>query len=212
MAILVFETGTERGIVALYEGKKCLYMAGLPFGYHNSRFLLPKIQEGLSLCGLLVEDLEVIGVGVGPGSYTGIRVGAIAAKSLSWSKKVPLAGICTLQTLLPPEKVPFLAMIDAKISGAYVQAGGFENDKLVWMGEPAVVPLDQLGPYLEKAEVIVTPSAQKLEKSLQKTRFYETAPDPQYMALRAEEALKSGETTVDGTLKLLYLRKATPGA
>jgi tRNA threonylcarbamoyl adenosine modification protein YeaZ len=218
MAILIIETSTERGIVALYEMGKCLYMAGLPFGYHNSRFLVPKIEEGLASCQLKVGDLEGIGVGVGPGSYTGIRVGAITAKGLSFAKKIPLVGICTLKTFIPDKDGPFVAMIDAKVSGAYLITASFEKGSITWIGEPRVLPLNELGPILKDFCHIVTPYSEKLQAKLEdlypniSLTFEETAPDPEVMAQQVQKGVEEGLFSTDGSLQLLYLREGAPGA
>lgn len=213
MAILAIETSTERGIVAFYEGPECLYMAGLPFGYHNSRFLVPKIEEGLKLSGLKVAGLEAIVTGTGPGSYTGIRVGAAVAKALSFAQGIPLVGISTLKTFVPVEKVPFLVLIDAKISGAYFLSGTFQGENVIWEGEPLCKKLEELQDPVLRANLILTPSAVRLKPALchlfpdAGRRILETAPDPEVMVRSAAEALKKRDFTTDGSLKLIYCRE-----
>ena len=123
MPALLIETGTERGMTAIVDGEAILFHAILPLGYHNSRYLLPEIEKGLQQLNLAVKNLQYIACGQGPGSYTGIRVGATVAKSLAFACKLPLIGISTLQTFVPDKEGAFAVLIDAKIGGVYMIKG-----------------------------------------------------------------------------------------
>ena len=88
--VLLIDTATERGIVSIFDQETQLFHADLPYGLNNSKHLLPKIQEGLLSLGLEPKDLHCIACGTGPGSYTGMRVGAMTAKTLSFALEIPL--------------------------------------------------------------------------------------------------------------------------
>ncbi len=205
MPILLIETSTERAMVALAKEDRLLFHADIPFGLQNSRHLIPQIDAGLRQLHLTMRQIRAIAVGMGPGSYTGMRVGAMTAKMLAFASSLPLIGICTLHTFISAKEAPFASLIDAKMGGAYVATGR--------EGPPEVVPLEQLGSRLQEGCTLVTPNATKLKPQL--TQLYpdkewqweEAAPNPLYMALLAQRKLAAGAYTVDGHLELLYLRK-----
>jgi tRNA threonylcarbamoyladenosine biosynthesis protein TsaB len=200
MRLLLIETSTERAMTALVEGEKLLFQADLPFGYQHSRHLLPQIEAGLSKLHWRIPQLDAIAVGIGPGSYTGMRVGAMTAKTLSFSTGVPLVGLCTLHTFVGPATI-----IDAKIGGAYLAIG---------KGWPEILPLDKLGERLDKIDTLVTPEATALKIKLaahypdRQWQWEVAAPDPLQMARLARVKLANGEFTQEGQLELLYLREA----
>jgi len=207
--ILLIEVSTERGIVGIVQDGKILFLAELPFGMQNSTYLLPEIQRGLVETGLSLSQLTLIAVGVGPGSYTGIRVGATAAKALSFASRIPLVGVCSLDTFIPEQSGPFASVIDAKIGGIYWQAGIKENGKVVFEGGPQITPLSTASEMLAKYPVLVTPNAIQLRSKLNAAEWtwVESYPSVLQLAARAEEKFLRGEVSVDGELELLYMRK-----
>lgn len=211
MSILLIETSTERSIVGIVAGGKILFETQLPLGLNNSNYLAPAVAEGLKELNLIMADIDAVAVGVGPGSYTGIRVGTMLAKSLAFGAEIPLIGVSTLECFAPLTEGPFLVLIDAKISGVYNIAGTSQNGKISYVIPPQVTPLKQIGPHLEKHPLIVTPQANSLRMKLAtlypEMLWQELPPNLLQMASVAERKQKAGIFTLDGTLELLYLRK-----
>jgi tRNA threonylcarbamoyladenosine biosynthesis protein TsaB len=213
MPALLIETSTERGMTALVEGDEVLYRGELPPGYQNSTYLLPAIEKGLKQLGLAAADLSYIAVGIGPGSYTGIRVGVAAAKALAFACQLPLIGVCTLRTFLPTRPGPFAVLIDAKIGGAYGIVGTLEGGNVAYQSEPEVVPLEKLSERLGDVQRLVTPQSRPLRDKLQVLYpdnpwiWEEAEPDAVQMARLARQLKEKGEIAQDGHLPLLYLRK-----
>jgi len=213
MLSLLLDSCTERSIVALVEEDHCLYMAGLPFGLHNSRYLLPKIEEGFEILGKRPQDLDFITVGVGPGSYTGIRVGATVAKSLSFACKVPLIGVGSLEGFIPDCDSSFIAMIDAKMGGVYFMKGKKEGNLISYTSKPEVCSIEELEKQLLSVDVLVGPSLETLKKKIQSQypdfncKWQETAPDPIHLTHRALKKLENKQYSLDGSLDILYLRE-----
>jgi len=211
MLTLVLETCTEKSIVALVENNHCLYMTGLPLGLHHSRFLLPKVEEGFRATNKRPHDLDSITVGVGPGTYTGIRAGAAVAKAMSFAKCIPLIGICTLEGFIPSEDGRFTAIIDAKMAGIYFLKGRQEEGSINYLSEPKVSPLDHLD--FTDGEMLIAPSLKTLQEKLKpvlknsECKWKETAPNPIHLANRARIKLEQGIYSLDGSLQLLYIRE-----
>ncbi len=199
MISLLIETSTERGIVALFSDEKLLHLVELPVGYQNSAHLLPTIQEAFEKVQVKPTDLKLIAVGIGPGSYTGIRVGAITAKTLAYALQIPVVGICSLDGFIPEMECKFAAVIDAKIGGVYVQL-----DHSI----PAVHPLEQAVDLLKNVDVLVTPYAQHLKQKMSGPwRWIERYPDPLHLIRLAYSKYHTGDYSNEGHLDLLYLRK-----
>jgi tRNA threonylcarbamoyladenosine biosynthesis protein TsaB len=83
-----------------------------------SRYLAPRIQEVLTLAALAISDLEGIAVSVGPGSFTGLRIGVTAAKALAFAGGLPVAGVGTLEALAWEHPAPPGALLCAVVSAS----------------------------------------------------------------------------------------------
>lgn len=213
MLTLIIESCTERSLVALVENGFPLFAAGMPLGLHNSKYILPKIEEGFYMISKNPKDLDLIVCGTGPGSYTGMRVGGTIAKSMSYSLKVPLAGVSSLQGFLPDKEGEFAAIFDAKLGGAYFMRGVKEGGKVHYLTEPKNCSLVELGGHLRGVKILVSPLVDPLKKKfecLEERADYvwqETAPDPAHLAFLGFERLRNNECFIDGTLPLLYMRE-----
>ena len=109
-------------------------------GKGHAERLMPMIDEVLSEAGLALTDMERIGVTIGPGSFTGIRVGVAAARGFALSLGIPAVGVSTLQVVAeqvleidPP--APVVAAIDAGRQEIFAQAFLPEG---VMLTEPAI--------------------------------------------------------------------------
>lgn len=205
---IVLDTCTERGIVAIVDGVQIVYQAQLPFGLQNAQFLLPTLQAGLKDAGIALNTLSYIATGVGPGSYTGIRVGATVAKTLAFTCQLPLVGICTLDAFIPDSDGLFAVVIDAKIGGIYMQTGIKHGGGLIEMtSDPMVCALEEGAKLLESIPTIVTPNAEKIRPKFEKLIscvWNETAPSCERMVELAQIKLCAGNHE---RFELLYMRK-----
>jgi tRNA threonylcarbamoyladenosine biosynthesis protein TsaB len=122
--ILAFDTATDVATVALVRDGEVL-------GERSSRAVrvLADTEELLDAAGLEAGDVDAIAVGTGPGSYTGLRMGLVTARTLAISLGVPVAGVSTLDALAAgaPGAVP---VIDARRGEVFTLAAG----------EPACAP------------------------------------------------------------------------
>lgn len=213
MPLLILDTSTERGFVAILDNKKLLYHVELPFGLQNAESLLPSIEQGLSSLNININKIDCIGVGIGPGSYTGIRAGATVAKTLAFACNTPLVGVSSLDGFIPQEEGPFAAVIDAKVGGVYLQTGLFLNGIPTQLSGPQLHPLDQSVEILKTIPCLVTPNANQLRPKLENQAgnnqwlWEEKYPSPLIMGLITEEKFDRQEFSLDGDLELLYLRK-----
>ncbi|WP_090736313.1 tRNA (adenosine(37)-N6)-threonylcarbamoyltransferase complex dimerization subunit type 1 TsaB [Paenibacillus sp. Mc5Re-14] len=96
---LTLDTATTVMAAALMNGKELLGESNV-FGERNhSVHVITELERLLSEAGLTRDDVDGLAVGVGPGSYTGIRIAVTAAKTLAWAWGVPVTSISTLHAL-----------------------------------------------------------------------------------------------------------------
>lgn len=119
MKILALETAADPGSVALWRDGE-MVVRHCPPGLSNSETLLPLAEAVLQESGLGFPDLEGIAFGMGPGSFTGLRVACGVAQGLSVARDLPLLGIGTLEAMAfasGGEQV--LVALDARMGEVY---------------------------------------------------------------------------------------------
>jgi tRNA threonylcarbamoyladenosine biosynthesis protein TsaB len=121
--ILVLDTSTERAVVGLATQWESVHTNTVRAGRQHGRDLIPQIEAILSEANLSVGDLSVIGVNIGPGSYTGLRVGVTAAKTLAYATGavlVALDGMHAIALNAPSQATAIAVIADAQRSEVYV--------------------------------------------------------------------------------------------
>lgn len=102
MKILAVDTSTTSGSVALTEDSRILCEWTLQSAQTHNRRLLKSIDTVLNEVDWTVESLDGFAVTIGPGSFTGLRIGLTTIKTLAWTMRKPFAGIPTLDALAAP--------------------------------------------------------------------------------------------------------------
>ncbi len=99
MITLAIDTATKTAGVALLGDERILaeYFFDLPV--NHSETVLPAVQRGLELAGMGIADVGLIALTVGPGSFTGLRIGASTVKGLALATGTPAVGVSTLEAL-----------------------------------------------------------------------------------------------------------------
>lgn len=118
---IAIETATRTSSVAVLNGDRFTEL-NQDAQLTHSQTLLPQLEEVLKLSGVPRGAVEMIAVSIGPGSFTGLRIGLATAKALSYAWNVPIVGVSTLEALA--QHFPFgnvLTMIDAQKNKAYCQ-------------------------------------------------------------------------------------------
>ena len=99
MKILGIDTSTPIGSVGLIEGGSFVAEHTLNITQAHSSRLMPAIDQVLKWGNLTVHDLDACAVGIGPGSFTGVRIGVGTVKSLCYAIKKPIIGVSTLEAI-----------------------------------------------------------------------------------------------------------------
>ena len=99
MLILALDSTAQVGSVALCEDEKLIAEYTLNTGHTHSETLLPMVESVLKISGYTVDDVELFACTAGPGSFTGVRIGAATVKGLAFGKGKPCVGVSTLEAL-----------------------------------------------------------------------------------------------------------------
>lgn len=209
MTFLFIDTSTERSLIVWASNSKIIYKKELPFGMQSSQHLLPFLEEGRLLSHIDYKSIKKIGVGIGPGSYTGIRVGVAVAKGLAYSHSLPLVGICSLDAFIPEEDAYFASMIDARVGGVFVQTGRRLNDKIIFEKKAALLSIEQASEVAKSVDCVITPSKKPLEKRFE-APFIESSLNAEYLMQIMTTATVCEEWEHRKNLPLLYLREWSP--
>ena len=147
MLLLAFDTATPAVTVALHDGQRVLAETVTVDARRHGELLAPSIAKVVADAGAEPGDLTAIVTGVGPGPYTGLRVGVVTARVFGRTLAIPVYGVCTLD-VLARAAVPaaagreFLAVTDARRKelywGRYDGSGSRISGPAV--GRPAEIP------------------------------------------------------------------------
>ncbi|MEU7566177.1 tRNA (adenosine(37)-N6)-threonylcarbamoyltransferase complex dimerization subunit type 1 TsaB [Streptomyces fradiae] len=121
MLLLAMDTATPAVTVALHDGRSVLAQYAQVDARRHGELLLPAVHRVLGEAGLEPAALTGIVVGVGPGPYTGLRVGLVTAATFASALGVPVHGLCTLDGLAYASGIdePFVVATDARRKEVY---------------------------------------------------------------------------------------------
>ena len=124
MLVLGFDTATPAVSVALHDGDQVVARALAVDARRHAEVLMPMVEQVMTDAGAARADLDAIAVGVGPGPYTGLRVGLVTARVLGAVLGLPVHGLCSLDIIAAaaaaaqPDR-EFLVATDARRKEVY---------------------------------------------------------------------------------------------
>ena len=98
--LLAIDSATHHASIALHDGTFLRGECTWESGNRHTVTLVPRINQILTASELTAADLTAVAVCIGPGSYTGVRIGVSVAKGLASAQKLPLIGVSTLDILV----------------------------------------------------------------------------------------------------------------
>ncbi|GGW99259.1 tRNA (adenosine(37)-N6)-threonylcarbamoyltransferase complex dimerization subunit type 1 TsaB [Streptomyces noursei] len=121
MLLLALDTATPAVTVALHDGSRTLAAAGDVDARRHGELLLPAVDRVLAEAGRKLAEVTDIVVGVGPGPYTGLRVGLVTATTFGAALDVPVHGLCSLDGIAHASGLtePFVVATDARRKEVY---------------------------------------------------------------------------------------------
>jgi tRNA threonylcarbamoyladenosine biosynthesis protein TsaB len=137
--LLAIDTTTAQASYALTDGDATIVSTRSDVREHAT-FILEDIDKLLQQLNLKIGELDGIAFGMGPGSFTGLRVACMVAKGLAYPHKLPLLGVCSLTSMLDfHNQYPTLACLDARMQQVYWQ---FQS--ITGLTEPKVANINDI--------------------------------------------------------------------
>lgn len=180
MKILAVDTSSKICAVAILEDNKVIDEIKLDNGKTHSENLMPIIKEILDKNNLTLKDMNLIAVSVGPGSFTGIRIGIATIKPMAEVYNLPVASITSLETLArnienKEKDFTIISLIDARNNQVY--AGFFDTEynlkedeiaedidevlkkagkysKIIFVGDGAIIHKEKIEENLKNRNII----------------------------------------------------------
>ena len=152
MKILALDTSTNMASVAVMDENMVLGEYSLNQDLSHSENLVPMIKEVLDSLGLKVSDIDLYGVSIGPGSFTGLRISVATVKAFAHLFHKPIVGVSTLEALafnLPYNNI-VVPMIDARRDRVYTGIYSWKDNELISLMKADAVEVDILLDKLDK--------------------------------------------------------------
>ncbi|MDF2677198.1 MAG: tsaB [Bacillota bacterium] len=147
MKILAIESSSITASCAVSENDVILGEYSLSHKKTHSEKLMPLIEKLLEDLQINIEEINLIGISEGPGSYTGLRIGAAIAKSLAYSLNIKIAAVPTMMSLAAnvySEDKKIISIMDAKAKRIYAGIYKWENGKVITFKEQFPSTVDDL--------------------------------------------------------------------
>jgi tRNA threonylcarbamoyladenosine biosynthesis protein TsaB len=217
------ETSTLTGAAALLEGDTVVGECRLNVAVTHSERLLPAVDHLLRAAGRTLADVDALAVALGPGSFTGLRIGVSTMKSLAFATGKPLVGVPTLDALawtLPFAGHPVCPILDAKKGEVYAALYRTDGGRLERLWEDRAIAPERLAAALAEevpGPVVflgdgVAPFAPLLRRLLgDDARLVPPAnrlPSAATVAELGQAALERGERADPAALLPRYLRRS----
>jgi tRNA threonylcarbamoyladenosine biosynthesis protein TsaB len=215
MILLAVETSGPVGSLALRRDGRCLEERFLPeLGRRHAQSLVPETVAFLRRHGVEPANVNAVAVSVGPGSFTGLRVGVTFAKTFAYAAGAELVAVETFHAIAEntPAASSIIVTADAQrgglIVGRYIRGadGRFRRD-----GELRLVTPSELASSLRPADLLTGPGVDRLSNSasVEIAAPHLRQPRASTVGSLGEELLRTGHTADPWTLEPLYVRKSS---
>ena len=220
MKILALESSATACSAALWGEGGLIAQSFQNSGLTHSRTLLPMAHDLLKNCGTALEQVDVIAVAAGPGSFTGLRIGVATAKGLAWGADKDCAACSTLESMAWPlafyEDAVVVCAMDARRRQVYNALFHTDGEKLERLTPDRAISLEELGEELKKIpkrKIVVGDGAKLCYNTLREMEIQlELAPEPLRMqsawgvARAAAELVQAGKLVKGQDLVPVYHR------
>lgn len=221
MTILAMDTATMVSSVAVTTEDRVLAELTAETRFTHSETLVANIEEVLRLADVKREELSAVAVSLGPGSFTGLRIGLAAAKAIAYALSIPLVGVPTLEVLaaaFPSPGSVVAPLIDAQKGNGYFALYRFTEQGLVCARDVVVASPEEIADAIANEENPVTLAgdfARKLiARGVELPRNAVLAPITHIMpraalvAARGIVRLQNGEGKSPMELEPIYVRRS----
>ena len=215
--LLAVDTSTSLVGLALYDGDNVLGEMMWTTGQHHTTELTPALSGLLKRCGVTMSMVTALGVAIGPGSFTSLRVGLSLIKGIALARSLPVMGIATLDVIAaaqPLAKQPLVAVLQA--GRTRVAYSVYKSDKKEWQAEGGVRSgtLDELLNEIESPTLMAGELTSDERKKISKIKKVQLASPvlcvrrPAVLAELAWKRWQDNDVDDAATLAPIYLHVA----
>ena len=151
MIILAFESTAKVASVAVCDNERLLAQYNIDNGLTQSELLLPMAEDMLKSLKLSFSDVELLCAAVGPGSFTGVRIGTSLIKGIAFGRDIPCVEVSTLEELaenITPLGDLLVPVMDARRNQAYTAIFASDGENATRITEDAAMSIDELAEML----------------------------------------------------------------
>ena len=218
MYILGIETATRTGGVAIASEGGVLAEYTLNIEVTHSERLMSTVDRVLKDTGLLISNIDGFGVSIGPGSFTGLRIGLSTVKGLAFTTGKPVAAVPTLKALAwntPHSRYPVCPLLDAKKKEVYAALYRYDGRELVQDLPEMVLPLAELADRVAGEVLFSGEGARLFAGDIERlfagrahlAPLSATVPSAASVAEIALDMIRAGRHTGPDDLSPMYIRR-----
>ena len=214
MKILHIETSSKNCSVAISDGEEILCLCEeVSENYKQSESLHTFIEWALEGAEIALKDLDAVSLGKGPGSYTGLRIGAASAKGFCYGLKIPLIATNSLETMIEPflnkDFDYIIPLIDARRMEVYTAIFEGKAGEMLTETEAKILDETSFQEFVGKKVIFVGDGAKKAKEILQLTNaeFNDSIyPSAKYLIKKALEKMTKNELEDTAYFEPFYLK------
>jgi len=218
--LLAIDSATQKIGIALYDGAQVNHESVWHSKNYHTVELAPAIKSAVEQAGFDFSDIKAVGVSLGPGSYTGLRIGMAVAKGIALTKNLPLIGVSTFdilaqaQTLQPDSQLAVVLEAGRK----RISVGWFKVIDGAWrkFQEPDILTPQELSQKITAPTLIcgeiLTETQRVLTRKWKNVTLISTAFSlrrPSFLAEIAWKRWKAGDVDDPATLDPFYMQTET---
>ena len=210
MRVLGVETSTLAGGVALLDEDRVVGEYLLDVGVTHSERLLAAVDRVLADARWTLDDVEAIAVAVGPGSFTGLRIGLGTVKGLAFARATRIAAVPTLDAMaavLPFAALPVCPVIEARRDEVYTSRFRWTGTEMIRDWDYLALSPDELGARLSEPTILIGPAARAVQSPYARSApAARRMPSAACVAQLGVDRVRRGETVDAARLVPFYLR------
>jgi tRNA threonylcarbamoyladenosine biosynthesis protein TsaB len=219
--LLAVDTSTSQTGLALFDGLHILAELAWTSKAHHTQELAPAVNDLLKRIDAKTADIQALGVAIGPGSFTSLRVGLAFVKGLALARRLPVIGISTLDVVAAPQPIidqtPLAAVLHA--GRGRLALGWYAAAENRWQaqGNPNVTTADALAESIKSPTIVCgelsAEERQRLARKHKNALIASPAANVRRPAILAELAWarwQAGQVDNTATLVPIYLHVAEP--
>lgn len=219
MIILAFDSTAKAASVAITDDEQLLALYNIDNGLTQSELLLPMAENMLKNLKLTFDDVELLACAVGPGSFTGVRIGVALVKGIAFGKNIPCVSVSTLDELaenLAGLEGIIVPVMDARRQQVYTATYRGRDGKLEKLTSDRAIAISELADELKEYSepIYLVGDGYEVAKRALEAAGVKVQNTPKLLitenaysvALVAKRKHESGEATTDLEIAPTYLR------